>query len=163
MHLVTQCRQAKRWEAEPFRNLITFRLEDISGARAGGGAVGGGQGKGRKGVRGRGGGGFKKKKKEEEEELVPGAGGMIGLLPSAHSKVKVKESALRLRQTLHMPKEAGAHADGGECGRDEEGGEEEEYQGPQVDCVACQVPIKPEWDRCPLCSKSQKVAEGPDD
>ena len=30
----------------------------------------------------------------------------------------------------------------------------------QVDCRACSVPIKPEWERCPLCSKFQKVVDG---
>lgn len=149
--LVVQCRHAKRWEAEPFRNLITFRLDPTRT-----GVPGGGQGKGRK-VRGR---GLKKKQKEEEEE-DEAVGGVRGAwLPSAHSKVKVKESALRLRQALHLRKESDAEEDseGRECGNGSE-----EYDGPQVDCRACAVPIKPEWERCPLCSKFQKVVDGKSD
>jgi hypothetical protein len=44
--LLSQCRHAKRWEAEPFRNLITFQLDDVAdgggknGSKHGGRRVG---------------------------------------------------------------------------------------------------------------------------
>lgn len=91
--LLSQCRHAKRWEAEPFRNLITFQLDDVA------------DGGGKNGSKRRVGTNFVKKERREEgvtEEASPEAQFHGRNLPS-YTKCKLKGvSAQRLKQTLHL-------------------------------------------------------------
>jgi hypothetical protein len=94
--LLSQCRHAKRWEAEPFRNLITFQLDDVAD---GGGKKGSKHGGKRVGIH------FVKRERREEgvtEGVLPEAQFHGRNLPS-YTKCKLKGlSAQRLKQTLHL-------------------------------------------------------------
>jgi hypothetical protein len=94
--LLSQCRHAKRWEAEPFRNLITFQLDDV--------ADGGGKNGSKHGGRRVGTNSVKKERREEgvTEEASSEAQFHGRNLPS-YTKCKLKGvSAQRLKQTLHL-------------------------------------------------------------
>ena len=98
--LVRYCRHSKRWEAEPFRNLITFEMDHIPEVERGA--------HGKKGVRG--GIGVVSLKKKRSEE-----GSDVRLLQEPHAsksraKGKTKQalslSALRLRNALQWESSA---------------------------------------------------------
>ena len=76
--------------AEPFRNLITFELDDVSGGKSGN--KHGGKRVGR---------GYAKKEKREEEESLDAQ--FHGRTLPSYTKCKIKGlSAQRLKHSLHL-------------------------------------------------------------